>query len=295
MMDTFHYSGMMKRILLQLDTDRFVSTFDAIMAYDVGVDCVLQYGGVKPNDVPDLIHGVMFTRREADLRNSAVFVGGSDVSGAEAILRSVQGAFFGPLRVSVMLDANGCNTTAAAATARVLSVGQVAGKPVVVLAGTGPVGLRTAAFLAEEGAHVILTSRSLARAQAACASIEERFGVQVSPADAAEPAEIRHTLDQAYAVIATGAAGIRLLPAEIWMGHPTLRVLADVNAVPPLGIEGIEPSWDRKEVDGKVIFGALGVGGLKRKVHRTCIACLFERNDWVLDAEAIRGVAREIE
>ena len=285
----------MKRILLQLDTDRFASTFDAITAYDVGVDCVLQYGGIKPNDVPDLIHGVVFTRHEADLRNSAVFVGGSDVSRAEAILKAVQEAFFGPLRVSVMLDANGCNATAAAATARVLSVGQVAGKPVVVLAGTGPVGLRTAAFLAAEGAQVILTSRSLARAQAACASIEERFGVQVSPADAAEPAEIRHTLDRAYAVIATGAAGGRLLPAEVWMGHPTLRVLADVNAVPPLGIEGVEPSWEGKEVDGKIIFGALGVGGLKRKIHCTCIARLFERNDWVLDAEAIRGVAREIE
>ena len=45
--------------------------------------------------------------------------------------------------------------------------------------------------------------------------------------------------------------------------------------------------------DGKIIFGAYGIGGLKMKVHRTCITRLFERNDLVLDAEEIRAIARE--
>ena len=41
------------------------------------------------------------------------------------------------------------------------------------------------------------------------------------------------------------------------------------------------------------VFGALGVGGLKMKIHKACIARLFERNDLVLDAETIAEVARE--
>jgi len=281
------------KILLQLSSDKFASAFDTIIAYDTGVDCVLQHGGVTPNDVRDLIHGAMFTRSGDDLRNTAILVGGSDLLAGEAILRAVQAAFFGPLRVSVMLDANGCNTTAAAAVTKILSAGEVTGKRVTILAGTGPVGLRTAALLAREGAQVTLTSRCLARAEAACASIEKRFGVWVNPAEATNVEGVRRALKGAYAVLAAGAAGVRLLQKMVWVAHPTLRVLADVNAVPPLGIEGIEPAWDGEVKDGKVIFGAYGVGGLKTRVHRACITRLFERNDFVLDAEEIRAIARE--
>lgn len=284
-----------KRILLQLDTDRFVSVFDTITAYDAGVDCVLQHGGVRPGDVRDLVHGAMFTRSREALKNSAVFIGGSDVSAGEAILTAVQAAFFGPVRVSVMLDANGCNTTAVAAMTKLLSAGEVAGKKIVILAGTGPVGQRTAALLAQEKAEVTLTSRRLARAESACASIRKRFGVPISPAEVVDAEGVRCVLKGAYAVLTAGAVGVRLLPEVVWKGHPTLRVLADLNAVLPLGIEGMEPTWDGKKKDGKVIFGALAIGGLKKKIHRTCLTQLFERNDLVLDAEGIRAIAREIE
>ena len=169
----------MKKILVQLDSDPFASVFDAITAYDAGVDHVLHYGGVAPEAVRDLVYGAMFTRGGDDLKNSAVFIGGSDVATGEAMLEAATEAFFGPVRVSVMMDANGCNTTAAAAVAKMLSVGDVKGKKVVVLAGTGPVGLRAAAFFAKEGAQVTITSRALTRAEAACASIQERFGVEV--------------------------------------------------------------------------------------------------------------------
>ena len=112
-----------------------------------------------------------------------MFVGGADVAKGEALLNEVCGAFFGPVRVSVMLDANGCNTTATAAVVKLLSAGALGGKKVVVLAGTGPVGRRAAALLAAEGADVVvaetLPAETMERAKAACASIEERFGVQV--------------------------------------------------------------------------------------------------------------------
>src|SRR5262249_53776744 len=105
----------MKKLLLQLDTDRNPSSVDRIVAYDAGADEVLSYGGVAPTDVAPLVHGAIFTRGPADLRHTAVWVGGADVSAAEGLFTAVQKTFFGPFRVSAMMDANGCNTTAAAA------------------------------------------------------------------------------------------------------------------------------------------------------------------------------------
>ena len=284
----------MKKILLQLDSDKHSSVFDAITAYDAGTDSIMQYAQVTPNDVRDLVYGAMFTRGGNDLKNSAVFIGGSDVSTGEAILKAAQEAFFGPVRVSLMLDANGCNTTSAAAVAKILSKGDVSGKKVAVLAGTGPVGLRSAALLAQEGAQVILSSRDLDRAEAACASIKERFGVEVIAAEAGDAATTSRVLEEAYAALCSGPAGVTLIPKSIWAELASLRVLADVNAVPPLGIEGIEATWDGQEEHGKVLFGALGIGGLKMKIHRASVSRLFEQNNLVLDAEEIYATAREI-
>jgi len=288
----------MKKILLQLDSDRTASVFDAVTAYDAGADVLLQYGGVEAAEVRALVYGVMFTRGPADLKSSAIFVGGTDVATGEVMLKEVCGSFFGPVRVSVMLDANGCNTTATAAVVKLLSAGDLRGKKAVVLAGTGPVGRRAAALLAKEGADVVvaetLPTETMARAKAACATIEERFGVQVTAAAAADVDATRRVLEGAEAVLCTGAAGLQLIPEKLWRDHPTLRVLGDVNAVPPAGIEGVKPTWNGKEIDGKLLFGALGIGDLKMKVHRRSIARLFEQNDLVLDAEEIFALAKEL-
>lgn len=284
----------MKKILIQLDSDRLPSVFDAITAYDAGADRLLQYGGVRPEDVRDLVYGAMFTRGGGDLKNSAIFIGGTNVSQGEAMLKAVRDAFFGPVRVSVMLDANGCNTTAAAAVAKILSEGGVAGKKVVILAGTGPVGQRAAALLAREGAALTLTSRDAARAESACAAIKGRFGVDVSPATVTDLEATRRILEEAHAVLCTGAAGVTLVPEAIWSENATLQVLADVNAVPPLGVGGIESTWDGTEKHGKKVFGALGIGGFKMKIHRGSVARLFEQNDLVLDAEEIFATAKEL-
>jgi hypothetical protein len=85
-----------------------------------------------------------------------------------------------------------------------------------------------------------------------------------------------------------------LVPKAAWAGRTGLRAAADLNAVPPLGIEGIEVMDDGVQREGVAVFGALGVGGLKMKVHKACIARLFERNDLVLDAETIAEVAQEL-
>src|SRR3954469_3755394 len=103
------------KIMIQLDSAPHPSVFDAVVATDAGVDRLLQYGGVEPADVRDLVHGAIFTRGPQDLTNTAIFIGGSSVKAGEDLLAEVTRAFFGPLRVSVMFDANGANTTAAAA------------------------------------------------------------------------------------------------------------------------------------------------------------------------------------
>jgi hypothetical protein len=290
----------MKKILLQLDSDRTPSVFDAITAYDAGADALLQYGSVEPAEVSPLVYGAMFTRGGEELKSSAVFIGGADVAKGEALLEQACGSFFGPVRVSVMLDANGCNTTAAAAVVKLQSAGDLAGKKVVVLAGTGPVGRRAAGLLAKGGADVVvaetLPTETLERAEAASASIEERFGVHVTAAAAAgaDVEAVRGILDGAEAVLCTGAAGLQLIPEALWRDHPTLRVLGDVNAVPPAGIEGVKPTWNGKELEGKLAFGALGIGDLKMKVHRRSVARLFEQNDLVLDVEEVYALAKEL-
>ena len=284
----------MKKILLQLDCDPFPSGFDVVTAYDAGVDFVLQYGNVTKDNVRDLVYGVMFTRGGEKLKSSAIFIGGSNVSKAEEILEVVKNTFFGNVRNSAMFDPSGCNTTSASAVAKMSKHVDIKGEKVVVLAGTGPVGQRAAALFALEGAQVVLTSRSMDRAKKAVDEIKRRFGFDITPAAAFDEDSTRRVLEGAVAALCTGAPGVTLIPEKIWKTNPTLKVLGDVNAVPPLGIECMKSSFDGENIEGKILFGSSGIGGLKMKVHRACVERLFERNDQVFDAEAIFDVAKEL-
>jgi hypothetical protein len=285
---------MKRKILLQLDSDRLPSVFDAVTACDAGADVLLARGGVKPEDVRDQIYGLLFTRGGEDLKSSAAFIGGSDVEAGEALFQAARDSFFGPFKVSLMLDSNGCNTTAAAAVAKIRGAMDLSGKKVVVLAGTGPVGQRAAGLLAGEGAEVVITSRRLDRVQAACLAVEKRFGKKTAPAEVSDEQSSRRVLAGANAVLCTGAAGVQLIPEAMWADNASLAVLADINAVPPVGVQGLEPQCDGQERHGKKLYGALGIGGLKMLVHRACVAQLFERDDLILDAEAVYAVAKEI-
>ncbi len=284
----------MKKILIQIDSDRIPSSFDSITALDAGVDNILPYGGIAPEETRDIVYGAMFTRGGSDLKNSALFIGGSNVSAGEEILKEAVKSFFGSTRISVMMDSNGCNTTAAAAVRKIASTGDLNRKKSVVIAGTGPVGIRAASLLAKEGSLVFLTSRDINRAQKTCDSIKEHSGLDVTPAKLSTPDDMKAILQDSYAVLCCGAAGISLLPESIWKSNEGIKVLADINAVPPLGIEGIKSHWDGKEVEGRIIFGALGIGGLKMKIHRACLIRLFEQNDLVLDAGDIYEIAKTL-
>src|SRR4026207_2501087 len=102
----------MRKLLLHLDTSSHPSVFDRVVALDAGVDTVMSYGSVTEENVRDLVHGAIFTRGPKDLHNTAIFIGGTDMAAGERLLGAVTRNFFGPMRVSVMLDSNGSNTTA---------------------------------------------------------------------------------------------------------------------------------------------------------------------------------------
>jgi hypothetical protein len=283
-----------RKLLLQIDTSRHASVFDRIVGFDGGADEVLSYGGVTEDVVRDLVHGAIFTRGPRDLHNTAIFIGGTDVATGERLLAAVREAFFGPLRVSVMLDSNGSNTTAAAAVAKLQQgAGSLRGRRVLVTGGTGPVGVRCAGLLARAGADVTITALP-EFGPAAVATVQSRFGVPVRALIAPTGAALVAALEGAELLLNTGPAGVQLVPRSAWMGRSGLRVIADVNAVPPLGIEGVDSRDDGVARDGVTAFGALGIGGLKMKIHKACVARLFERNDLVLDAETIVEVAESL-
>jgi methylenetetrahydrofolate/methylenetetrahydromethanopterin dehydrogenase (NADP+) len=284
----------MKKLLFLFDTDPYASVFDTVVAYDGGADRVTGYANVTPDTVGPLVDGTIFTRGGKDKQNTAIFVGGGNMEKGEAVFGAVKKRFFGPFRVSVMLDSNGSNTTAAAGVALLAKAKKLKGKKAVVLGGTGPVGMRAAAFLAQEGADVTITSRTTDRAEAAAKQLEARFGAKVKGIATADDAARAEAVKAANIVFATGAIGAQLLPASAWKDNPNIQLLADVNAQPPLGIEGIEATDKGKDYNGKLAFGALGIGGLKLKLHRGCIKKLFESSDGVFDAEEIYGLAKEM-
>ena len=282
----------MRKLLLHLDASPHPSAFDRIVALDAGADEVLSYGAVAEDAVRDLVHGAIFTRGPKDLHNTAIFIGGADIAAGERLLAAAKKAFFGPMRVSVMLDSNGSNTTAVAAVVKLQQVaGELRGRRAVVVASTGPVGMRAAGLLARAGADVVVTSRRQEGADAAAGAIRQRFGQEVRPKAMADPSGAAAVLEGAELLLSAGGAGVCLVPRGAWMGRAGLRAVADVNAVPPLGVEGVEATDNGVDRGGATAFGALGVGGLKMKIHKACIARLFERNDQVLDAETIAEIA----
>jgi methylenetetrahydrofolate/methylenetetrahydromethanopterin dehydrogenase (NADP+) len=283
------------KILIQIDSDPHPSVFDAVVAIDAGVERLLQYGGVTPAQVRELVHGAIFTRGPQDLLNTAIFIGGSNVQTGEELLAQVKAAFFGPLRVSVLLDANGANTTAAAAVLAAAKHVDLRSATATVFGGTGPVGERVARLLARQGTVVQVASRSISRAIEVCKRIAKRIPeAKLHPVECVLISDVSLALDGVHIVIAAGAAGVELVPAASIPNHPLLKVAIDLNAVPPVGVAGIEPTDKAKDRDGILCYGAIGVGGTKMKIHRAALQRLFTANNLVLNAEEVFEIGREL-
>lgn len=282
------------RILVQLDGDPQPSVFDSVVAIDAGVEHLLRHGGVTPDRVRDLVYGAMFTRGVKDLHQTAIFVGGSDVTAGEAVMAAVVESFFGPLRVSVMMDANGANTTAAAAVLSAERHLPLDGAKVLVLGSTGPVGQRVARLAAAQGAAVRLGSRSRDRAERVASRLAERLSSAKLSSHATDTEDaLNEAIDGVQIVVAAGAPGVELLSASVRRRTTSLKLAIDLNAVPPAGLEGVDPQDAGVERDGVVCYGAIGVGGTKMKIHKAAIARLFASHDQVLDAEEIFQIGRQ--
>jgi methylenetetrahydrofolate/methylenetetrahydromethanopterin dehydrogenase (NADP+) len=287
-----------KKVLLQLDTEEHPSPFDAIVAHDAGVDVLLSHSNVKAESARALAQDAFFTRGPDDLNTMAVWVGGKNVAAGEEIFDEVQKAFFGPFRVSVMIDSNGCNTTAATTIARIAKARDLSGDRAVVI-GLGAVGLRSATLLQQEGCEVTMAALSPDlfgddrphRAPRGLAVAQE-LGLDVR--EPGDRGELEAVLDGAQIVLAAGPAGVPILRRDFWSSHPTIELLADYNAAEPLGIEDTKATDDMKDYDGKLVLGALAIGGPKMKVHKTCVRRLFESNEALLDIDAVYEVAKEL-
>ncbi len=261
-----------------------------MVAYDGGADHVIGYADVTPENVGALVDGAIYTRGPKEKQFTALFVGGGSMTAGEALFKAVRKRFFSTFRVSAMLDSNGSNTTAAAGVALLAKASSLKGKKAVVLAGTGPVGMRAAAMLNIEGAEVTITSRQISRAQeprrlrVPSASAHATV-IEAATAPAAEGAQI---------VFAAGAIGAPLDDEKDWQNDPTIELIADCNAQPPLGVGGVEATDKAKERHGKIVIGALGLGGLKLKLHRECVGKLFDAADKIFDCENIYAQAKEL-
>jgi hypothetical protein len=265
-----------KDVIIFLDTDKYASPFDMLVAIDLYPEAqIINYSNVEVGDAKRLIQDAMFPRGPEGAKHTKVFIGGQDVDKALEILEVIKKSMFPPFEMSVIVDPRGSNTTASAAVAKTMKLfeekfGDFKGKTAAILAGTGPVGVVAARLYASEGGNVVLTSRKLDRAQAAANKINEELGTQqVCGAKAGTPEEIGAAIKDADIVLACGAAGIELLPLSVLEKYgKKVKVLGDINAVPPLGIEGMKATHKGKEfTPGKFGIGALAIGPLKIQVE----------------------------
>lgn len=286
----------MKKLLLQLDTDPYPSAFDQVAAYDSGIDHVISYGNITSESAQGLVHGIMFPRPCKELSHSAIFLGGSDISANQQVIDAVKKCFSGSVRVSVMLDPGGFNTTAAALVRKVVKNYDVRGKKVVILAGANPVGQRCALFLLKEGAdEVILASQQISRSTAAAKEMQSRYEATITPAECCSEEEAYSVLEGAHVAIIAAPPETCFLPKQTWFNNPSLEIMVNNNTAPPLGIEGMEITDEGMERAGKRFYGAITIINLKMKIHRRGIASLFESNDQLLDEIALYDLACEVD
>ena len=285
-----------QKILIQIDPDTHASTFDSIVAIDAGVDQLLRHSAVLPQQIEGLVHGAMFTRGPKDLKSTALFFGGSDVRKTEALVEAAKKSFFGPMRVSILADPNGCNTTASAAVICAEKHLQWAGKTVTILGGTGLVSQRIAEIIAGSGnpgsTTIRICSRQIDRAEKVCQQLASKTNGNFVPTLTSNAEQSLSAIFDTNAIFACGAAGVELLP-EGWHEKTSAFVAIDLNAVPPSGIAGVGAMDSSRQLDSTICFGAIAVGELKMKIHRRAIQMLFESNEHVLEVEQVYQLGKE--
>jgi len=271
-------------ILHMLTSARHVSPFDVNMACDAGYDVVVPYTGVSVGDVESLTQDAIFSRGPKGARRTGLYGGGRDVGVAADMLNAARRAMVPPFEVSVFADPSGAFTTAAALIAcverqlRRAHQASLRDQNVVVLGGTGPVGAVAAVLAAQAGAKATVASRNLAHARSTVDDLDARYGVNAAPAVASTPAEKHSIVKDASVILACGAPGVTLLSRADLEKCSALLVVADVNAVPPAGVDGVGAMDDGVAVPAgsnrAVGIGALAIGNVKYQTQRSMLEAM---------------------
>jgi methylene-tetrahydromethanopterin dehydrogenase len=260
------------------------SPFDINMAVDAGYEVVIPYSNVKLEEVAGLTQDAIFSRGPAGVKKTGMFIGGRDIGLAMDMLDAAKKAMVPPFEVSVFADPSGAFTTAAALVAcveRDLKKNfdlPLSGMRAVVFGGTGPVGLATAVIVAQQGADTTIVDHfSIDTALDFAKEAKTRYGVSLRATAAASDADKARLLSNADLVFCTAKAGVQVLNSSVLEDAKQLKVAGDVNAVSPLGIEGLgimdsgEPLIHAINSKGAVGIGALAVGNVKYKLQHALL------------------------
>ena len=262
---------MAKLILHMLSPLKHMSPFDVNMALDAGYDSVTPYTSVTLEEIEPLVQDAMFSRSPRDAVRTGVFIGGKDAIQALDMVEKAKKTLLKPFEISIFADPAGSFTTAAAMVACVEKVlkekknRSLFGTKIVVYGATGVVGFSSSVIAALEGAHVTLAGyNGPEHVEKATHEIRKRFGVETYFADASDHEKVLNLLVNSEVALCAGKAGVQILSAEDISKAKNLLVGADVNAVPPLGIEGVGLHDDGKELPGGAFgIGALAIGNVK--------------------------------
>ena len=291
------------KILHMLDPRTNVSPFDVNMAVDAGYEVVVPYSGTSLDDVTGLVQDAIFSRPPGRYNATGVFIGGHDVNLAADMLERARSAMVPPFEVAVLADPNGAYTTSAALVAlieqqlRARSGAGLAGRSVQILGG-GPVGLCTAVLVAQGGGRprlVRLTPMTPARAEPV-ERFAGQYGVELPWVAGRDDTEKLAALESAEVAVCCAKAGVQVLTSALMARCERLAVVADVNAVPPSGIEGLSVTDDGAELPcGALGIGALAIGGVKYRVQRGLLERMMNADRAVaLDFPDAFELAREI-
>jgi methylene-tetrahydromethanopterin dehydrogenase len=267
-------------LLFYLDTDEKASPFDICMAYDAGYNAVIPYENVTPEDAKRIVQDAIFSRGPKAVKHTCFFVGGKGAEKAEEVFEAVKNAMFPPFKTSIIIDPGGAYTTAAATVAKVedaLSshkLGELKDKTCAVL-GTGAVAQIAAVLLAKLGCNVIIASLNPKRvdgkehAEDIARLLAKDHGVKAQGVFAPTSAEKIEILKKADVVLCAGTRGIRVIEKEMLKEIKHMKVLVDINAIPPFGVEGIGLKDDMREMEQGIFgIGALTIGDLKHKLEK---------------------------
>jgi methylene-tetrahydromethanopterin dehydrogenase len=291
-------------VFIFLDTDKHATPFDILTIIDVFPESVvLKYEDVNVEDTEKIVYDAMFPRGPEGAKHTKIFINGRDFNRANDILEKVRKCMIPPFELAVIIDPRGAYTTAAATVAKSLRLslekgfGGLENKVVSVLAGTGPVGQTVARLFASEKANVILTSRELQKASSVATKINEDINSdQVRGVEAQASDEIGRAIENADVVLSTGASGTQLLTLDVLKKHgKKCRIVGDINAIPPLGVEGLKSEADGEEVLPNVFgIGALAIGKLKNMVEVELIKKAVEEPKGIFDYRLAYDIAKKL-